>query len=457
MFVDHTFEPSTMSFTQRDADVIVVGGGLAGLIAAAKVAQAEHSVIVLEQARHFGGRAATQVKSGLHLNLGPHALYCQGHAFRLLKELHVPFSGRFPNPGRSVLLQGKNEFAFPFSAWSLLTSGLFSLREKWILARLLQELPRMDVTSLTHVSLQTWIEQRAGRGNLNAFLRTLARLNTYADAAETLSAAAALTQLQVGLSGNVWYVDGGWQTLIDGLRSRASEDGTEFRTGSSVKRVERVGNGIKITLANGEELHSRAAILTVSPGAACQLLNLSEESPLARWSNTVVPVHAACLDVCLDRLSRPEHRFALGLDRSVYYSVHSAAAKLAPEGIAVVHIMKYLREDAEKSYSNTEAELEGVLDQMQPGWRAQVVERRFLPGMTVSHCLPAAAQGGTVGRPGVQVQEQPGVFLAGDWVGSRGTLADASAASAEDAANCVLNSFKNESQSATGSFTHVGN
>jgi len=41
------------------ADLIVVGGGQAGLSAAALVAQAGRSVIVLEQASHLGGRAAT--------------------------------------------------------------------------------------------------------------------------------------------------------------------------------------------------------------------------------------------------------------------------------------------------------------------------------------------------------------------------------------------------------------
>ena len=47
-----------------DADLIVVGGGLAGLSAAALVAQAGRSVIVLEQSGQLGGRAATQFVMG---------------------------------------------------------------------------------------------------------------------------------------------------------------------------------------------------------------------------------------------------------------------------------------------------------------------------------------------------------------------------------------------------------
>lgn len=451
------FDQSSTNFASPNADLIVVGGGLGGLIAAAKVAQAGRSVLVLEQARQWGGRAATQVHDQRHLNLGPHALYCAGHAFRLLQELNVPFSGRFPNPGRSVLLKGKTEYPFPRGIWSLLTSKMLTVREKWVLSRLLKEIPQMSTESLEHVSLQTWIEQQAGNDNLAAFLRTLFRLGTFIDDAEQLSAAVAIEQQKIGMSGNVWYLDGGWQTLIDGLQHRAQESGAEFRSSAAVKRVRHEADGVTVTLSSGEVLRSRTVILAAPPSVACKLLDLADDAPLALWTKQAVPVHAACLDVCLSQLTRPDHRFALGLDRSVYYSVHSAAAKLAPEGIAVVQVMKYLREDVEKSYSAIETELEGVLDQMQPGWRAHTVERRYLPGMTVSHCLPTAASGGFSGRPGVRMEENPGVFLAGDWVGARGILADASAASAEEAATCVLNQLLDETRPAIGGALYVGN
>lgn len=429
---------SPLNSSTTDADVIVVGGGLTGLIAGTKIALAGRSVLVLEQGKHLGGRAATNVKNGRHLNLGPHALYCGGHAFRLLQELQVPFSGNFPNSGKSVLLQGRTEYAFPAGPWSLLTSGMLTLREKWVTSRLFQKLPQLPTKHLDHVSLAAWIEREAGTDNLAAFLKTLFRLNTFIADAEQLSAATAIEQFQMGLAKNVWYLDGGWQTLIDGLRGRARDAGVQFRSSSSVKRIQCSKSDVAVTLASGDTLHGRAVVVAVPPATACQILELPEEAALSRWTTQAISVRAACLDVCLNRLTRPEHRFALGLDRSVYYSVHSAAARLAPDGIAVVHVMKYLRDRDEQSSVATEAELECVLDQLQPGWRAHAVERRFLPNMTVSYCLPTAAGGGLSGRPPVAVENRPGVFLAGDWIGARGLLADASAASAEEAANCVL-------------------
>ena len=86
----------------------------------------------------------------------------------------------------------------------------------------------------------------------------------------------------------------------------------------------------------------------------------------------------------------------------------------------------------------TEQELEGCLDRLQPGWRSHILTRRFLPSMTVSYSLPLASENGLAGRPGVTSAGQPNIFLAGDWVGPEGQLADASAASARAAAQRAL-------------------
>ena len=111
------------------------------------------------------------------------------------------------------------------------------------------------------------------------------------------------------------------------------------------------------------------------PSSRRKPANCSTCRPTRRWHDgwrTRVPIRAACLDLALSRLPRPDNRFALGLDRPLYYSVHSAAAKLAPEGVAVVHVMKYLGTDTNASSQAIEQELESFLDQIQPGWKEHV-------------------------------------------------------------------------------------
>src|SRR3954465_13372613 len=55
--------------------VIVVGGGLAGLSAAARLAYRGCDVTLIEKAPKLGGRAITIPLKGFNFNFGAHAIY----------------------------------------------------------------------------------------------------------------------------------------------------------------------------------------------------------------------------------------------------------------------------------------------------------------------------------------------------------------------------------------------
>lgn len=79
------------------------------------------------------------------------------------------------------------------------------------------------------------------------------------------------------------------------------------------------------------------------------------------------------------------------------------------------------------------------MDALQPGWRDALVNRWLLPHMMVSHTVVTAAQGGTAGRPGPEVPDIGHLYVAGDWVGPDGMLADASLASAQRTVGLIVN------------------
>jgi hypothetical protein len=147
------------------------------------------------------------------------------------------------------------------------------------------------------------------------------------------------------------------------------------------------------------------------------------------------------LNIGLRELPNAMNRFTLGIDRPLYLSVHSAAARLAPSGRAVVHVAKYLGDNASDAASDR-AEMECLLNLAQPGWTDLVEAEQFLPAMTVVDAVPAAARGGLRGRPGPALPGYSRVFVAGDWVGAKGHLADASLASAKQAAALALEAAK---------------
>ena len=417
---------------------IVVGGGLAGLTAATLLARGGHTVTLLERSSALGGRAVTQEDHGFRLNLGPHALYRAGAGMRLLKRLGIEVQGGVPAASGGHAVSGGVAHTLPGGPVSLLTTGLLRLPAKLEFGRLLGTLAKLDTDALASVALRDWLDRSLRHEPVRTVVEAFCRLATYSNAPGALSAGAALAQLQLAVAKNVTYLDGGWQTMVDRLRAAAEAAGVRIVGGTRVVAVEHDRAVTGVRLADGTRLAATRVILTLTPAEAAAVVEGPAGAALRRHAETAVPVRAACLDVGLSSLPRPRSTFALGIDRPLYLSVHSAVARLAPTGHATIHVARYLPVDGEGDGHADERELEGLLDLIQPGWRDVVVVRRFLPRLVVMNAVVTARAGGTAGRPDVAVREVPGLYLAGDWVGPEGMLADGSFASAERAASLAL-------------------
>ncbi|HEY8040589.1 MAG TPA: FAD-dependent oxidoreductase [Polyangiaceae bacterium] len=415
------------------ADVAVVGGGLGGLASAALLARRGLDVVVLERASEPGGRAATHVHDGYRFNLGAHALYLGGAAARVLGGLGVAWSGKAP-PSAGVAVLGGRTHALPLSAGSLLTTGLLGWSAKVQGGRLMARLGSIDTRALRGVPLRAWLDENVTEPVMRATFEAFARVTTYTSAPSLLDAGAAIAQIRQGQRPGVVYLDGGWQTLVDGVAGAARAAGARVHAGAHVTCAAPGDGGWSVSLAGSGPVACRALVLATGPAAARSIV---ASDALAAWADRAIPVKTACLDVALSRLPDERTTFALGVDRPLYFSVHSRSARVAPPGAALVSTMKYLSPTAAPDAARDEAELEGLLDLLQPGWRDVLVERRWLPGMIASNALVTATGGGLAGRPGPGVPDAPGAFVVGDWVGGEGMLLDASLASAEQAAAAV--------------------
>ncbi len=311
----------------------------------------------------------------------------------------------------------------------MLTTPILSTREKGAQLGLMAKLMMTRPSSVNDQSWQAWLTANTRPGGLRQWVEALARLSTYANAPALASAGFVIHQIQVGIKVGVFYVDGGWRTLVDGLRISAEAHGAQFFTRT---RVEAVRSG-EVGLVDGRRISAEAVILAVPPAAASQLVG--EHAGLTRQVETAVPVRAAVWDVALRDVT-PSTNFVLGIDEPLYLSVHSATAEVAPPNGSMIHLAKYLAPD--DSGESARAELEALLDAVVADWRSAVVYQRFLPSMTVVNRLPLALEGGLSGRPGYAVAGLSGVYVAGDWVGSEGWLAGASLASGRHSAELAL-------------------
>jgi len=412
-----------------DRKISVVGGGLAGLTAAIFAARAGARVTLHERVSELGGRARTHADGEFRFNMGPHALYAKAAGRRVLDEIGVTLSGAAPPLAGAAARYGGRVHALPGGFVSLLTTGLLGVSEKAETAKLLASLPKLDVSRFHGVPLRQTLEELARQPKVRELLAALVRLSTYAHANDTMCGGSALRQVQYAFEGGVLYLHGGWGRLVEGLRAAAQAAGVAIRAGSKVEAVRPAGGGFEIA-AGGASEPCDAVVLAVPPPAARDLLSGEAAATLGRWCDSLVPVRAACLELGLSALPRPKNLFALGIDEPTYFSVHSSVARdLAPEGGALIHCARYLGPKEKPGRDELQVQLEAVIDSMQPGWRDRVRSQRLLTELVVSHALVTADLGGQNGRPGPAVPRCPGLFVAGDWVGAKGQLADAAFAS----------------------------
>ena len=181
-----------MSRAMENSDAVVVGGGIAGLAAAAYIGRAGKSVVLYEKSSALGGRAATHEIGQCLFNLGPHALYRQGPASEVLRELGVKFNGGVPSPSGGFAIRGGRKHALPGGLVSLLTTGLFGVAAKLEVARLLAGFARIDAQPLQRLTVREWLDTAVRHPEVRELIGALMRLASYTDAPETMSAGAAV-------------------------------------------------------------------------------------------------------------------------------------------------------------------------------------------------------------------------------------------------------------------------
>jgi phytoene dehydrogenase-like protein len=413
-------------------DVVIIGGGLAGLTTAALLARAGKAVTLFEHSsREIGGRARTEEIDGFYFNQGPRALYLTDASDSILKEIGITYTGGIP-AGKGYLISGgkKREIAGDYSSW---LSGKNDGSQFFISPT------KIDFSQLESVTEQEWLDKNIHDINDAEIIKTIFRLNTYANDPEIQSIGPVLHQIYVGSQAGVMYLDGGWQTLIDGLVTVAKNSNARIVMGKKAIRVKRTdSSGWQVLLSDKTQVSAKIVVIAAGPMDAYSLFDDKERPEvLSRAAKEAKPVRLVCLDVALSSLPDKDALFALGVDRPLYFSVHSAYAKLAPEGGALIHVAKYLGTSIEPKPREDQPELEEFLDLLQPGWRQVLVKKRPLPNMVVSNALVAAAAGGLAGRPDVKIADN--LYIVGDWVGKEGLLSNASVASAKHAAQLILN------------------
>ncbi|MRH41083.1 FAD-dependent oxidoreductase [Aquibacillus halophilus] len=420
-------------------DVVIIGGGLAGFVAANYLTDANMSVLLLEKGKRTGGRAKTDVISQQYFNLGPHAFYKKGKAKQIFDELGIKLHGNTPKLD-GVLVEDGINYNAPLSPFGLATTKLLNWKERREWMMILMKLSRIDTEKLTGLTLKRWVETTANSKKVQSLLLVLSRLATYCHVPEKASAKVIVSHMQRALAG-VIYLDGGWQTVIDQLQTRAEKLGVEVRLQQTVKQISADDNNqYQLILAGDKKIYAKQVICTIGPHALNSILPEEILDNRHKFRGQIEPVTAATLDVALSQLPNPDLQFAMGITEPFYYSVHSNYAQLSDDGKSkVLHVLKYFHPNDITDRKNVKIELERFLERLQPDWRKYEITSRYLTQITVNQRLPQVGDEQMLSSSETEI---PGLFIAGDWASPDSILSEGAVTSGKRAAKELIQNEK---------------
>ncbi|OZB96938.1 hypothetical protein CJP46_12140 [Paenibacillus sp. XY044] len=413
-----------MTIEHQFYDIAVIGGGLTGLTAAIYAARAGRSVVLLEKDSRLGGMAQTAKIGGALFNYGPRAMYEGSAVLRILEEL-----GCKPSLGNGT----KNAMYGILDGRLIHATEELNLEEQTEWSTLMGGLNEIEASPIRSISIQEWALQHVRSDRVRQFFYAMCRQWAYDDDMEQLSAGYVLEQGQLASQG-VRYVLGGWQTVIDSLQREAVRAGVVIAAGAEAAQIlHEQGAVTGILLSEGTLLKASSVIAAAGPDAVSRWLggSGSHSHSLEAWKEQAQPLYVSCLDVALKRVPHPDRAFVLGLDEPFYYSNHSAAIPLTEDGSQVIHVMTYHGFSPSRHPEEIQMRLKERLEAIQPGWEQEAAVIRFSPNLLAAHASRTALRNGDAPAPGPAVPEIQGLYVAGDWVGREGRLADTAMTSAK--------------------------
>lgn len=357
-------------------DLLVIGAGITGLVAAYDAARAGAAVTLVEASGHLGGKVRTEHTDGFLIEAGPDSFVgYKPAAKQLAEELGLADNLISPTPPRQVWLRrstGRDPFVpmpdgmglvLPTRVLPFARTRLFTWPQK---LRALGDLARPRILPEYDVAVGEFLRRRLGPAvvdrladplfggiygttldelSLDAVLPMLRRHEQEQRSLilASLAAGRAARASKRAAGSPFLSLCGGMQSLIDALVDRL--DGVQVHTGTAAVAMSTTDTGTEVTLADGTLISARQVVLTCSASAAAALL--AAETPTAaelvggvRHASTAV-VSLGYPEGALDRLPAGHGFLEAGPDKAVFSGVTVSSAKWAgraPDGQVLLRV-----------------------------------------------------------------------------------------------------------------------
>ena len=261
-------------------DVIVIGGGITGLIAAYGLIKRGKSVAVFERAGQLGGVIRPFKVNGRWLEGFYHHLFNQDTLVsNLVKELGLEITWHITKTAFHYSSEESYELSSPID---LFRFHSLSLSEKMKLARFLARvyLP-FNMDYLVNFSAEDWLIASVGKNIYKIFFEPMLRAK-FGKYANEIGADWFLGRLKIR-SGRTWagerlgYIQGGFGYLVEKLAEEIENGESKIYLNSEVSTIiteyKRVAG---VFLKDGKEIYSDCILSTVPPETLLKLVNFPD-------------------------------------------------------------------------------------------------------------------------------------------------------------------------------------
>ncbi|WP_338051714.1 hydroxysqualene dehydroxylase HpnE [Pseudonocardia acidicola] len=410
--------------------VAVVGGGLAGITAALRCADAGCAVTLFEARPYLGGlthsfrRGELQVDNGQHVFLRcctsyRALLHRLGVADRVRLQPRLAIPVRSPGADRAVWLRRRHPLPAPAHlAGALLRYRPLSPGERARFARAALALRRVDpaAPATDRRSFGDWLREHGQSDRAVAALWDLFGVATLNAPADGASLALAATVFQLGLLTDPAAADIGWSRVPlrrlhgDPARICLAAAGAEVRTATAARGIEPRDGGWRVITDAGATVVDQV-VLAVPPGPAERLLPAGSVEQAPGWSRRLGSVPIVNVHVVLDRpvLDVP---FVAGIGTPVQWVFDRTGPSGSAEGQYLAVSLSAADELVGVPTAALRARLLPELAALLPGLRDATVRDFFVT--RERHATFRPAPGSAALRPPGRTAAR-GLVLAGAW------------------------------------------
>lgn len=374
----------------RESDVVIVGGGITGLVAAHRLSRARARVVLLEGSDRLGGMVHTDLDDGFLIESGPDSFVAGKESVRALcEELGIGgevISSRPDHRGSFVWwdqrlhpLPGGFLLMVPTKLSALLGASLLSRQGK---LRALGDLVLPRRRPGADESLESFVTRRLGRQVLERIAEPLvagihaaepktmslrASFPRFLEMEEShrsliLAARALSTRAATTAGSHFASLRQGMGGLVDALVSELRD--VDIRTGTRVAWIERDGTGLRVSSGGLVVTTSTVVLAVPAPVATDLLAGIATRSASALRPIDQVPGASVTVAYRADALPRlPGSGFVVPTAQrrrisGVSFLHQKWAGRVPDDGYALIRV--YVRRSKGTALSESEEGLQNV-------------------------------------------------------------------------------------------------